>query len=368
MKESFAIPQRLKLLKTIVVLSLIISFCLSYRLWLSDRFFPAAPLINFDLGFKPDGVLTLLSCLCLGLSLFFKFERALLCISLILNVLLILLDVNRLQAWFLTYNALLILLVLFNGRIDNPNRNTVIFICLQLLIISIYCCNALNNFNMFFGTDVLHPFINKYSSSLSIRQMTFFTTVGKLLPLLVFLIGIALMFPVARYLAISLALIVHLCLFILLFPSSSNLNYAAWFVNIAFLFILPLLFLGETKQRYFSWSVLFQKPLFYLCVTVFFVFPILNVFNREANLLTINFVNYTESQKLSFDFNVKDNLPLFVKAFLNEENEKSELKHKQWCLTELNSSLVNHPKVLIALHNYVQNQQFSSVKELQFNQ
>jgi hypothetical protein len=276
--------------------------------------------------------------------------------------------VNRLQAWFLTYNAILFLLILFNGRIDNPNRNTVIFICLQLLIISIYCCNALNNFNVFFGTDVLYPFLNKYQASLSIRQMAFFTQVGKLLPLLIFLIGIALIFPVARYLAISLALIVHLCLFVLLFPSATNLNYAAWFVNIAFLFILPLLFLGETKQRYFSWSVLFQKPLFYFCIVVFFVFPILNVFNREANLVSINFVNYSESQRLSFDFNVKNNLPLFVKAFLNEENEKAELKHKQWCLTELNSSLVNHPKVLIALHNYIQNQYFSTVKELQFNQ
>jgi hypothetical protein len=368
MKESFSIPQRLKLLKTIVVLSLIISFCLSYRLWLSDRFFPTAPLINFDLTFKPDGILTLLSCLCLGLSLFFRFERVLLSISLLFNFLLILLDVNRLQAWFLMYNALLFILVLFNGRIDNPNRNTVIFICLQLLIISIYCCNALSNFNVFFGTDVLHPFLDKYQSSLSTRQMAFFTQVGKLLPLLIFLIGVALMFPIARYLAISLALIVHLCLFILLFPSSTNLNYAAWFVNIAFLFVLPLLFLGETKQRYFSWSVLFQKPLFYLCITLFFVFPILNVFNREANLVSINFVSYSESQKLSFDFNVNNNLPLFVRAFLNEENERSELKHKQWCLTELNSSLVNHPQVIIALNNYVQNQYFSTVKELQFNQ
>ncbi|MFN7911743.1 MAG: hypothetical protein ACK5QC_07940 [Bacteroidota bacterium] len=368
MKESFSIPQRLKLLKTIVVLSLIISFCLSYRLWLSDRFFPTAPLINFDLTFKPDGILTLLSCLCLGLSLFFRFERVLLSISLLFNFLLILLDVNRLQAWFLMYNALLFILVLFNGRIDNPNRNTVIFICLQLLIISIYCCNALSNFNVFFGTDVLHPFLDKYQSSLSTRQMAFFTQVGKLLPLLIFLIGVALMFPIARYLAISLALIVHLCLFILLFPSSTNLNYAAWFVNIAFLFVLPLLFLGETKQRYFSWSVLFQKPLFYLCITLFFVFPILNVFNREANLVSINFVSYSESQKLSFDFNVNNNLPLFVRAFLNEENERAELKHKQWCLTELNSSLVNHPQVIIALNNYVQNQYFSTVKELQFNQ
>jgi hypothetical protein len=198
--------------------------------------------------------------------------------------------------------------------------------------------------------------------------MAFFTQVGKLLPLLIFLIGVALMFPIARYLAISLALIVHLCLFILLFPSSTNLNYAAWFVNIAFLFVLPLLFLGETKQRYFSWSVLFQKPLFYLCITLFFVFPILNVFNREANLVSINFVSYSESQKLSFDFNVNNNLPLFVRAFLNEENERAELKHKQWCLTELNSSLVNHPQVIIALNNYVQNQYFSTVKELQFNQ
>jgi hypothetical protein len=114
--------------------------------------------------------------------------------------------------------------------------------------------------------------------------------------------------------------------------------------------------------------VLFQKPLFYLCITLFFVFPILNVFNREANLVSINFVSYSESQKLSFDFNVNNNLPLFVRAFLNEENERAELKHKQWCLTELNSSLVNHPQVIIALNNYVQNQYFSTVKELQFNQ
>lgn len=367
MKESFTIPQRLKLLKTIVVLSLIISFCLSYKLWLTDRFFPTAPVINLNIGFRPDGLLTLFSCLFLGLSLFFKFERVFITISLIINLFLILLDVNRLQAWFLTYNALLFLLVLFNGRIDNPNRNTVIFICLQLLVISIYCCNALNNFNMFFGSDVLEPFLNKYSSTLSYRQLMFFTRVGKLLPLIIFLIGIAFVFPIARYLGLSLAFIVHLILFILLFPSATNLNYAVWFINIAFFFILPLLFLGETKQRYFSWSLLFQKPLFYLCLILFYVFPIYNVFNRKGNLVSINFVNYSESQKLSFDFNSSNNLPLFVKAFLNEEHEKTEIKHKQWCLTELNSSFINHPKVLIALHNYFQNQQVNAVKELQFH-
>ena len=81
----FTIPQRLKLLKNIIVISLIFSFCLSYKLWLSERFFPTTPLIHLNINFKIDGLLTILSCLCLGMSLFFKYERLLILISVLIN-------------------------------------------------------------------------------------------------------------------------------------------------------------------------------------------------------------------------------------------------------------------------------------------
>ena len=84
------------------------------------------------------------------------------------------LDLSRLQPWFLTYNIILMLLLLFNGRVDNPHKNTVIFIYLQLLIISIYMSNALYNFNNYFVEDVLQPFLNQYTSIFSVRQYGFF--------------------------------------------------------------------------------------------------------------------------------------------------------------------------------------------------
>jgi hypothetical protein len=351
----FTIPQRLKLLKNIIVISLIFSFCLSYKLWLSERFFPTTPIIHLNIGYKIDGLLALLSCLCLAMSLFFKYERLLILISVLINIFLVLLDLSRLQPWFLTYNVILILLLLFNGRVDNPHKNTVIFIYLQLLVISIYICNALYNFNNYFVGDVLQPFLNQYTNVFSERQFYFFIKIGKTIPVFVFLIGIALIFPVARYLAVSLGIIFHLSLIILLFPSATNLNYANWLINFVFIGILIILFFGETKQRYFSLSILLQKPLFYACIFVFFITPITNVFNRNDNVLDINFVQYPENQKLSFEFNSDKNIPLFVKSFLQTNQQQAQLKSKQWCLTELHSSLINHPKVYTALNNYFQN-------------
>ena len=351
--HTLSIPQRLKLLKSIIVISLILSFCLSYKLWLSERFFPTAPIIN--LNFKIDGYLTILSCLCLALSLIFKYERLLILISILINTLLVMLDLSRLQPWFLTYNIILMLLLLFNGRVDNPHKNTVIFIYLQLLIISIYMSNALYNFNNYFVEDVLQPFLNQYTSIFSVRQHGFFIKIGKIIPVLVFLIGVALLFPIARYLAVSLGILFHLSLIILLFPNSTNLNYANWFINIVFIGVLIILFFGETKQRYFSLSILFQKPLFYICVVCFFITPFVNVFNRNYNVLDINFVQYPENQQLSFEFNADKNIPLFVKSFLLTNQQQAQLKSKQWCLTELHSSLINHPKVHLALNNYFQN-------------
>ena len=285
-----SIPQRMMLIRITLIFSLIISVLLSFNLWAGYREFPYAPLFQNDFIPAPyDSVYIALAILSWIASLFLNKQRVFIFISFLLSVLLVLFDINRCQPWFYVYNAMLVVYIFYNGRVDDPNKFTSFFIILQIIFASVYFFNGLSQLNSHFIDTDFSETISPLKHIVSERQFLFFKKMGFLVPYLMMFIGLGLIVSPIRYLAITLATIIHFLLFIFLFPSSKNGNYALWFTNLSSVLMLFLLFSGKTKQRYFSPTFLFQVPLFYIVIILFVILPFFNRSGKWPDFLSSNF-------------------------------------------------------------------------------
>ncbi|MGZ3901650.1 MAG: hypothetical protein ACXVDC_15085 [Bacteroidia bacterium] len=257
-------------------------------------------------------------------------------------------DLNRLQPWFYVYNAILLVFLFYNGRVDDPNKFTSIFIFVQVIISSVYLYNGFNQLrNPLFIVSDFYDVILPLKEVLSQRQFLLALKIGQIAPYITMFVGLGMLVRPVKYLAISMGLIMHLFLFILLFPSVHNSNYALWFMNLVFGFMILFLFSGKTQQRYFSYSFLFQKPLFYILVAAFWIMPALNSFNYWPAALSFNFKSGSSvNENMSLSESAYNNLPLYIRAFCEKNNEGYVLKVRHWCSNELRSEYFNHDLIV----------------------
>jgi len=254
------------------------------------------------------------------------------------------LDVNRLQPWFYVYNAIIVFFLFYKGRVDDPNKFTSIFIFIQVIVASVYVYNGFNQLRnpLFIVTD-FYDVILPLKKVLSDRQFLLVLKTGTAAPYILMFVGLGVLVRPVKYLAISMGLLLHLFLFILLFPSANNHNYALWFMNLVFGFMMLFLFSGKTQQRYFSYSFLFQKPLFYLLIAAFWIMPALHTINKWPGALSFNFkTGATINENIALTVSAHDNLPLYIRAFCVKNNSGYALRVKQWCSHELRSEYFNN--------------------------
>lgn len=369
-----SIPQRMKLLRISLILSLIVSICLSPQLWGGYRTFPYAPLTQNNFLPAPyDIVLTVLAVLFWIASLFLKKQRLFIFLSLALCAFLVLLDVNRLQPWFYWYNSLLAVFLFYNGRVDDPNKFTSIFIILQLIFASVYFYSGLSQLNSAFVNSCFVDLISPLSGLMSERQFLFFKKMGSASPYLLMFIGLGLTISPLRYIATSIAVAIHLLLLVFLFPSEANSNYALWFSNLTFVVMLLLLFSGKTKQRYFSPTFLFKKPLFYLVAAFFLVLPAFNTVNRWPDYLSSNFNSgNNNSASITLSEPAKNLLPLYLQHFCSRNqgfavpyNCAYTIDFKHWAQHELHAGCFPEPVVFNSIYKHLCALTGTGVKDIQ---
>jgi hypothetical protein len=188
---NLSIPQRMILLRVVLILALIVSIFLSMHLWGGYRTFPYSPIIKeFSIKQPYDILLIGLAVLCWICSLFFKNHRLFIFCSLCICLILVLLDINRLQPWFFTFNALLAILIFYNGRVDDSNQFTSIFIMLQLIIASVYFYCGISQLNSHFISSTYVEVISPLKYLMSGRQFVFFEKIGVVIPFILIFIGI----------------------------------------------------------------------------------------------------------------------------------------------------------------------------------
>lgn len=272
-----SLPRRLLFVRNTLLLSLFFTSIFTFPLWTGYRDFPLTPLWEWS---NADPWLHALLFAFLLISWFFalvsRFQRGFILLSLLLSLTLVCMDLNRLQPWFYLFNTMLLLLLFYNGRVDNPNTYASFYVLLQLLLASVYFYAGLHLLNPEFVKESLLPLLEPLKGILSERQFTFVLKTGRVIPYVFLFSGLGLMFDSLRFFAMCFAALIHLGLITMLFPPIDGEDYGLWLSNFTFLALLMLLFSGRIQQRYFSALSLLQKPAFYPFLLVFLILPLLN--------------------------------------------------------------------------------------------
>src|SRR4051812_16923402 len=136
---------RLKLTRKSICFFFLAGILLSFKLWISNRFFPLAPVADIFSGLKSPFDLILISALLLVLLLGIIFSHRLIYISiLVLTVFLALQDQNRWQAWVFIY-ALILIPFIFQQK--DEKMQATLFNYLQIIFIGVYIWSGIHKLN-----------------------------------------------------------------------------------------------------------------------------------------------------------------------------------------------------------------------------
>jgi hypothetical protein len=349
------IPQRLAVLKSVLLMSLLIGAMLSFHVWTGNRDFPLVPVWEWAVApLFVHWILFFLLVFFWIAALLSKFPRLFLFLSLLLSAVLVGMDVNRLQPWFYLYSAMLLVLLFYNGRVDNPNTYTSFFVVLQFVLASVYFFNGFNMLNPDFAQGPYREILLPLKSVLSNRQFSFIVSTGHWVPYLFMISGLLLSIESIRFLAISTMTVIHLVLFVLMFPGVGGESFAMWFSNLSLVCMLFILFSGKIKQRYFSPLALLQRPAFYPVLLIFLVFPF---FNRSGFWPDYLSTNIKSGNNLSVKLNISESaytaLPDNIKKFCLHENFSYTIDYVKWSEHEMQVECFPHRMVFRKMNEFI---------------
>lgn len=359
------IPRRMILVRIVLTFSMIVSVVLSFNLWAGERSFPMAPVIALYQNYLLIDylIVSLILLLCVA-SLFMQWHRLLILFVIALSALLVMNDLNRLQPWFYVYSCMLFVFVCYNGRVDDSNKFTAYFILLQIMLASVYFFCGLSQLNDSFVESEFTAIVDPLRSMVSERQFLFFKRLGVFVPYALMFVGLGLIISPVRYLAITLAICIHVLLLVLLFPSQNYHNYTLWLSNFSFLLMLVLLFSGKTKQRYFSPAILMQMPAFYGVILLFVILPFTNRSGLWPDYLSSNFKSGCNKKiTVSIKPQVYQNLPLYERAFCAKQNDIILMDYQRWCKEELSVECYPARPIFNSIYQHISRFERPDVKD-----
>lgn len=365
-----AIPRRMIIVRSITIISMIMGILLSLPLWAGQRYFPKTTLLELPELLAPwDYAFPLVLLVLLVFGLLGAYPRFFLTAALLVLTWMILNDLNRMQVWTFIYAGLLVVFVLYDGRVDDSNKFTSYFIVLQFILASFYFFIGIHQLNPTFCKEVLPELLRPLNAILSERQFMLFVKLGAAVPYFMMFIGVGLIVSPVRYLAITLAVLLHLSLLIFVFPGEGQLNYAQWFSNISFLALLFFLFSGKTKQRYYSPTFLFQVPAFYLIFIFYLFLPFFNLKNRWPDTLSFNVWTGAERKvEISITGETLKRLSLYEPHFYTERGGRFYLNYTAWCREELHAEPFTDAVFFNSLYQYLERKGPGGVKEIEMRE
>ncbi len=349
------ITQRLHFIKITVLVGLLISVLLSINLWAGQRWFPKATLLNQDMQLNAPYDYTYLSLLIVLtiLSILNSKKVFILCL-IIFSTYLCLDDQNRLQPWFFNYNLILLILLFYKNRVDDPNNYTTIFISLQLLVALIYIFSGIQKLNPLFVSDTFQWMISPLDTILSKRQLTLLLKFGYAVPYIELSLGILLLVKPMRFIAVPLIISMHIILLILLGPFGKNYNSVVWPWNIIMIVLVLLLFSNVKQERFFDISFLFKNMSFYLVIILMLLLPFLSLFNKYDSYLSSSlYSSNVNNCQLILSNKTYQNLPLYIRHFTVNKENKQLLYIKKWAMHELNTPCVPEYRIFKTVQAYI---------------
>ncbi|MFO0320806.1 MAG: hypothetical protein ACK504_00060 [Bacteroidota bacterium] len=349
------LTRRLHFIKITVLLGLLCSIIFSYKLWAGVRYFPKAPFLSAipSIAAPYDYLFIFLLILLIFISFFYQHRMPIFLLLLIL-IYLCIDDQNRLQAWVLDYTLILFLFLFYKNRVGDTKNYYSTFTMIQIVLASIYIFSGLQKFNVHFTDEVLNLIQISFGKHLSLRQINLLLKVSHTIPYLEILVGIGLLIKSLRYIAIPIALSMHILL--LLFGSQFDivnfLVYGPW--NIVMMPLILLAFLKVKKENYFDVSIIFKNVLFYVVITLMFIFPIFSFNNKyDSFLSSALYSGNLHRGNLVLTHKSYHKLPIYIKQFVTKHHDYYILDIKKWAVSELKSPCLPEYRVFESVQDYV---------------
>lgn len=363
------IPQRLQLIKYTVLIGMLVSVLLSLNLWGGFRYFPKTAFFDNYTGIPaPYDYLNLAILILLIIIAFLSSKKGPTMLLILFSLYLCADDQNRLQPWFYDYNLILLVLLFFKQRVDEPNNYTSVFISIQVLVALIYIFSGLQKINDHFVTDTFSWMISSLEATLNQRQMNLVLKFGYIAPYLELIFGIGLLIKPFRYIILPSVILMHVLILIFIGPFGKSYNAVVWPWNIIMIAINLLLFANVKQERFFDVAILFKGLCFYIVLTLMLIFPIFSFNNKYDSYLSSSlYSGNTHGCKLILTDSAYHQLPMYVRNFVTTTSDYNILNVKTWALTELGSPCIPEYRVFRHTQNEVVQLTHTSEKDVKMN-
>lgn len=249
--KTFHLPQletssRLSYLQFALVGAYICGILFSARLWFGlGRSFPRTPLVSEmpDFLSLAEYVLSLLLLAVLAYSFFSGRPTRYLVSVTILTLLLVVLDLTRLQPWVYQYFLTLTVLAFLKSATTDANQTSVansILFANQLIVAFLYFWSGIQKLNWSFGNEVLPGLLEWAGIPVPASYLPYMSRMALAFAGGEALIGLALIARRTRRIAVVLAVALHLAVLGLLVIARNNSMVWPW--NVAMIIIVVLLF------------------------------------------------------------------------------------------------------------------------------
>lgn len=336
----FGSASRIFWLKIIIAGGFITGLLLSVKLWMGERFFPLAPVLDSQI-ILPASIEAILFILLVGLLLMiavFPKPQKFILLALIVAAVFASFDQMRWQPWFYQYFLMLATLGLFSWNYADIKKQQAVLITSRLIVASLYFFSGLQKVNPYFVSNIfpwmMEPIAKFFPEPM---QMSLFS-IGLLVPFLEMGIGIGLLIKKYRKKALVFAVLMHGFVLLAIGPLGHSWNSVVWGWNIAMVLFVIILF---WKTEDFSFRdifrvkiTLFQK----LVIILFTTMPILSFFNLWDSYLSSSlYSGNINAAKIYISDSVKRKLPNEAQSFISESGANENiLDFYGWSFDELN--------------------------------
>jgi hypothetical protein len=327
------VEPRLFRLRAVIAAGLIAGLLLSPKLWVSTRFYPLTPVMQFlkPLPYPFDYAVYILLLALLAVTAVaphLSSARWWMTASVLLVAALCAQDQSRLQPWCYQYAFMLI----GGACFSRPNAEASLNVC-RLIVAAIYFWSGAQKLNPYFAagtfTWLAHP-LAAHFPALAIKA-------GYAAPFIEMAGAIGLLTRKFRTPAMAVLIAMHACILLAIGPLGHSFNTVVWPWNIAMIVFLPLLFRHtEARAREILWGpARFQR----LAFVLFGLAPVLSFFNLWDSYLSAAL--YSGNKNLGAIYMteaVADHLPDSVDDdVIQEADGLDKLLVNDWSFDELNA-------------------------------
>ncbi|HXD93404.1 MAG TPA: hypothetical protein VNX01_09330 [Bacteroidia bacterium] len=340
------ISQRLRIVKTILALSLITSICFTLNWWLPAVYYPKMALYDFSFNEIADYVLLgVLSISLIGVFLY-RSPKFFVFLSTLCLLFAVFTDTAKGQYWLFFYIGILLLLCGHNWRIDNPRRYSSVFTAIKILVCLMYVLSAIQFLQTSVNGNVWLQFIAPLEKICTPEQHKYILGIRYAVPFIELFVVVSLFVNRIKMAAIVIGICLHLFSFCLLLAETPYANAGVLMWNICMIFLLYFLFAGKTaEQKIYAVSFNLYGTLVLLLIAFGGLikqdlFP-----ENKIDLMQSN----NNEQFIYIKQNEKNRLPLYVQYFTtnNTDNIYAQLSVTKWCANETKTHPVLNNKQLL---------------------